>query len=145
MQLWTLSYGKVKLVLKHSRFYVESTFSEVIQRLIKDPVIMRCRVRREEAGDELITGSISTRANFAGEKSSTAAEVGDPSSTTAGKKPDNLPEDIFNFYERIEQDYEEPEDIETVSFEVNQSEVEVQFTGREKYVSGRANKKMDLD
>ena len=124
MQLCTLSYGKVKLVLKHSRFYVESTFSEVIQRLIKDPVIMRCRVRREEAGDELITGSISTRANFAGEKSSTAAEVGDPSSTTAGKKPDNLPEDIFNFYERIEQDYEEPEDIETVSFEVNQSEIE---------------------
>ncbi len=60
MQLCTLSYGKVKLVLKHSRFYVESTFSEVIQRLIKDPDIMRCGVRREEAGDELITGSIST-------------------------------------------------------------------------------------
>ncbi|KAH9402726.1 TFIIH basal transcription factor complex helicase XPB subunit [Tyrophagus putrescentiae] len=125
IQLCTLSYGKVKLVLKHNRYYVESTFPEVIQRLIKDPVIMRCRVRREEAGDELITGSISTRANFAGEKSSAAAETtGDPSATTTGKKPDNLPEDIFNFYERMEQDDEEPEDIETVSFEVNQSEIE---------------------
>ncbi|KAH9406222.1 Dedicator of cytokinesis protein 2, partial [Tyrophagus putrescentiae] len=124
IQLCTLSYGKVKLVLKHNRYYVESTFPEVIQRLIKDPVIMRCRVRREEAGDELITGSIFTRANFAGVKSSTAAEAGDPSATTAGKKPDNLPEDIFNFYERMEQDAEEPEDIETVSFEVNQSEIE---------------------
>ena len=84
MQLCTLSYGKVKLVLKHNRYYVESTCPEVIQRLIKDPVIMRCRERREEAGDELIT----TRANFAGEKNSTAAEAGDPSSTTTGKKPD---------------------------------------------------------
>lgn len=115
----TLSYGKVKLVLKHNRYYVESTFPDVIQRLIKDPVIMRCRVRREEGQDELITGSISNKPNFAGERSAETDEKGEGS-----KKPDNLPEDIFNFYERMELDDEEPEDIQTVSFEVNQSEIE---------------------
>ncbi len=38
----TLSYGKVKLVLKHNRYFVESRYSDVIQKLVKDPVIQGC-------------------------------------------------------------------------------------------------------
>lgn len=117
MQLCTLSYGKVKLVLKHNRYYVESTFPDVIQKLIKDPIISKCRLRRED-GDDLIKGSISGKSNFPGEKNKDSELKGD------NKKPENIPEDIFNFYERMELDEEEPEDIQTVSFEVNQSEIE---------------------
>lgn len=124
-QLCTFSYGKVKLVLKHNRYFVESTFPDVIQKLVKDPVIMKCRLRRDE-GDGLIAGSISTKANFAGESSKNNQEGGSQNaSENVPKKPnENIPEDIFNFYEKMERDEEEVEDIQTVSFEVKQSEIE---------------------
>lgn len=40
----TQSYGKVKLVLKHNRYYVESTHPDILQRLLKDPTISQARV-----------------------------------------------------------------------------------------------------
>lgn len=36
----------MKLVLKHNRYFVESPFPEVLQKLLKDPVIQECRLRR---------------------------------------------------------------------------------------------------
>lgn len=38
----TVSYGKVKLVLKHNRYFIESAHSDVVQKLLKDPVIQTC-------------------------------------------------------------------------------------------------------
>jgi DNA excision repair protein ERCC-3 len=37
---------------------------------------------------------------------------------------DKVPDDIYNYYEKMERDDEEAEDIKVVSFEVNQSEIE---------------------
>lgn len=37
---------QVKLVLKHNKYFVESPFPEVLQKLLKDPVIQECRLRR---------------------------------------------------------------------------------------------------
>ncbi|OQO14016.1 hypothetical protein B0A48_00891 [Cryoendolithus antarcticus] len=48
----TQSFGKVRLVLKHNRYYIESSDPSVLQRLLKDPVIAPCRV---EETDELRT------------------------------------------------------------------------------------------
>ncbi|CAH1955970.1 unnamed protein product [Acanthoscelides obtectus] len=45
IKLCTLSYGKVKLVLKHNKYFVESPFPDVLQKLLKDPVIQECRLR----------------------------------------------------------------------------------------------------
>lgn len=39
----TLSYGKVKLVLNMSRYWVETTFPDIIQMLLKDPIISEAR------------------------------------------------------------------------------------------------------
>ncbi|CAM0141899.1 unnamed protein product [Umbelopsis sp. WA50703] len=44
----TLSYGKVKLVLKHNRYYVESAHPETLQMLLKDSSISTGRVYRDE-------------------------------------------------------------------------------------------------
>ncbi|KAG2192575.1 hypothetical protein INT47_006207 [Mucor saturninus] len=44
----TLSYGKVKLVLKHNRYFVESSHPETLQMLLKDPVINSGRIVRDE-------------------------------------------------------------------------------------------------
>jgi DNA excision repair protein ERCC-3 len=50
----TLSYGKVKLVLKHNHYFVESAYPETLQMLLKDPVISQGRIVRDE-NDQIIT------------------------------------------------------------------------------------------
>lgn len=58
IRLCTLSYGKVKLVLKHNKYFVESPHPDVLQKLLKDPVIQECRLRRNietEGEEEFIT------------------------------------------------------------------------------------------
>lgn len=52
IKLCTLSYGKVKLVLKHNKYFVESPFPDMLQKLLKDPVIQECRLRRNVEGDD---------------------------------------------------------------------------------------------
>lgn len=39
----TVSYGKVKLVLRHNRYWVESVHASILQLLLKDPVIREAR------------------------------------------------------------------------------------------------------
>ncbi|KAJ3302809.1 hypothetical protein HDV03_004560 [Kappamyces sp. JEL0829] len=45
----TLSYGKVKLVLKRNRYYLESTYPAILRKLLVDPVIKAARVMGLEA------------------------------------------------------------------------------------------------
>lgn len=40
----TLNYGKVKLVLKKNRYFVESPYPQVLQRLVRDDVVARARI-----------------------------------------------------------------------------------------------------
>ncbi|KAI0847890.1 DNA repair helicase rad25 [Daldinia vernicosa] len=47
------SYGKVKLVIKDTKYFVESTDPEVLQKLLKDAVIGPCRVK----GTETVTSA----------------------------------------------------------------------------------------
>lgn len=62
----TRSFGKARLVLKHNRYFVESSDPEVLQELLKDPIIGPCRVdtseelKKEKAskmGDLVIPGT----------------------------------------------------------------------------------------
>ncbi|KAF7191842.1 General transcription and DNA repair factor IIH helicase subunit XPB [Pseudocercospora fuligena] len=48
----TQSFGKVRLVLKHNKYFVESNDASVLQMLLRDPVISSCRV---DDSDELKT------------------------------------------------------------------------------------------
>ncbi|KAK4422584.1 General transcription and DNA repair factor IIH helicase subunit XPB1 [Sesamum alatum] len=54
----TANYGKVKLVLKKNRYFVESPFPEVLKRLLKDEVIGRARISSEgiHGSDEFTVG-----------------------------------------------------------------------------------------
>ncbi|KAK6935411.1 ERCC3/RAD25/XPB helicase, C-terminal domain [Dillenia turbinata] len=45
----TANYGKVKLVLKKNRYFVESPFPEVLKRLLRDDVIAKARISSEGA------------------------------------------------------------------------------------------------
>ncbi|XP_057336150.1 general transcription and DNA repair factor IIH helicase subunit XPB [Microplitis mediator] len=136
IQLCTLSYGKVKLVLKHNKYFVESPFPDVLQKLLKDPVIQECRLRKkvdDPEKDGLIT-NIQTKiaAPQFGAKPlvvnppAASSTTGDPKDPAAEAAP--VPEDITKFFDKMDkedEDEEEDQQLKIVSFEVNQEKIEV--------------------
>uniref|UniRef100_A0A8C8SHI1 General transcription and DNA repair factor IIH helicase/translocase subunit XPB n=1 Tax=Pelusios castaneus TaxID=367368 RepID=A0A8C8SHI1_9SAUR len=121
IRLCTVSYGKVKLVLKHNRYFVESTHPEVIQQLLQDHVIRECRLRNAEGEEtELITETFTSKSAIS--KSS----EGGPSTSlgTDAQSKSDVPADLFEFYEQMDKDEEEEEETQTVSFEVKQEMIE---------------------
>ncbi|KAH8379088.1 hypothetical protein KR009_003035 [Drosophila setifemur] len=135
IRLCTLSYGKVKLVLKHNKYFIESPHPEVLQKLLKDPVIQKCRLIRSE-GEDFIQGTLDGKAitQFgtklpAGAAADKPAE--DPAATAPAPAPADgaavVPEDITDFYEKIDKEEEDEDEanLKTVSFEVAQEKIEV--------------------
>ncbi|XP_071527145.1 general transcription and DNA repair factor IIH helicase/translocase subunit XPB [Panulirus ornatus] len=136
IQSCTLSYGKVKLVLKKNRYYVESDFPDVIQKLIKHPTIQECMlspnegiVSTEKQKSQAIMFT-SHQAQMAGvtedQKSEKKTEADTPNGENKEEK--NVPEDITDFYDKIDkadEEEEEEKNLKTLSFEVNQDKIEL--------------------
>ncbi|KAL1773864.1 TFIIH basal transcription factor complex helicase XPB subunit [Sigmodon hispidus] len=123
IKLCTVSYGKVKLVLKHNRYFVESSHPDVIQHLLQDPVIRECRLRNAEGeATELITETFTSKSAI----SKTAEGSGGPSTSQVvdPQAKSEIPKDLFDFYEQMDKDEEEEEETQTVSFEVKQEMIE---------------------
>lgn len=123
IKLCTVSYGKVKLVLKHNRYFVESSHPDVIQHLLQDPVIRECRLRNSDGeATELITETFTSKSAIAktaeGSAGPSTSRVTDPQSKS------DIPTDLFDFYEQMDKDEEEEEETQTVSFEVKQEMIE---------------------
>ncbi|KAM8934723.1 general transcription and DNA repair factor IIH helicase/translocase subunit XPB isoform 1-T1 [Pelodytes ibericus] len=121
IKLCTVSYGKVKLVLKHNRYFVESAHPEVIQELLQDGVIRSCRLRDLEGGEtELITETFTSKSVI----SKTNELAGGPSTSQESQDKSDVPADLFEFYEQMDKEEEEEEETQTVSFEVKQEKIE---------------------
>ncbi|KAF5288218.1 hypothetical protein FQA39_LY03986 [Lamprigera yunnana] len=122
IKLCTLSYGKVKLVLKHNKYFVESVYPEVLQKLLKDPVLQECRLRRnvENEGEEEFITQVQEKQNAPAFGNKTVAS-GEQTETT------EVPDDITNFYDKMDNEEEDEDEasLKTVSFEVNQEKIEV--------------------
>uniref|UniRef100_A0A3Q3E0G3 General transcription and DNA repair factor IIH helicase/translocase subunit XPB n=1 Tax=Labrus bergylta TaxID=56723 RepID=A0A3Q3E0G3_9LABR len=107
------------------RYFVESAFPEVIQRLLQDNVIRECRLRTADGADtELITEVIHS-------KSAISKSVQDKGSTSTSEQPadgqtatQQVPEDIYSYYEQMDKEEEEEEETQTVSFEIRQEMIE---------------------
>ena len=56
----TLSYGKVKLVLKHNKYFVESNHPETLQLLLKDKVIREARVVSQQTDNSIKASTFTT-------------------------------------------------------------------------------------
>ncbi|KAF8920369.1 P-loop containing nucleoside triphosphate hydrolase protein [Mucidula mucida] len=56
----TLSYGKVKLVLKHNRYFVESSHPETLQHLLKDKTIREARIITVQADTSIKAATFTT-------------------------------------------------------------------------------------
>ncbi|XP_043750712.1 general transcription and DNA repair factor IIH helicase subunit XPB isoform X1 [Cervus elaphus] len=132
IKLCTVSYGKVKLVLKHNRYFVESSHPDVIQHLLQDPVIRECRLRNSEGeATELITETFTSKSAVCGllghpRIAKSAEGSGGPSTSrvTDPQGKSDIPTDLFDFYEQMDKDEEEEEETQTVSFEVKQEMIE---------------------
>ncbi|XP_070331944.1 general transcription and DNA repair factor IIH helicase/translocase subunit XPB [Odocoileus virginianus] len=123
IKLCTVSYGKVKLVLKHNRYFVESSHPDVIQHLLQDPVIRECRLRNSEGeATELITETFTSKSAIA--KSADGSGGPSTSRVTDPQGKSDIPADLFDFYEQMDKDEEEEEETQTVSFEVKQEMIE---------------------
>ncbi|XP_058804091.1 general transcription and DNA repair factor IIH helicase subunit XPB isoform X2 [Phymastichus coffea] len=142
IKLCTLSYGKVKLVLKHNKYFIESPFPEVLQKMLKDPVIQECRLRKKFSDevkdkDEFITNvQKKMKAPQFGAKPLPDISQNNPSEISKLPGDENttetiteaiVPEDITNFYDKIDKEDEDEEEqhLKTVSFEVNQEKIEI--------------------
>ena len=56
----TLSYGKVKLVLKHNKYFVESSHPETLQLLLKDRVIREARLMTVQTDNSIKAATFTT-------------------------------------------------------------------------------------
>ena len=56
----TLSYGKVKLVLKHNKYFVESSHPETLQLLLKDRLIREARIITTQTDNSIKAATFTT-------------------------------------------------------------------------------------
>jgi DNA excision repair protein ERCC-3 len=118
----TVSYGKVKLVLKHNRYFVESSQADILQMLLKDPVIGPLRIEASET---------TTRDGLVVEKAPTAGNLvipGTKAPNVGGKKEegDKTNEIESVFQSAIGLDRDDDDDLDAVhSFEIASSSVEI--------------------
>ncbi|EGT46469.1 hypothetical protein CAEBREN_17583 [Caenorhabditis brenneri] len=122
IQMCTVSYGKVKLVLKHNRYFVESRHSDVMQKLLKDAVIQSCILddRIEPAQEEDQPTQEKIKFSHGNENENLDKDGAD---TADGK----VPADIDEFYGKMDGDDEEDAEIrnlQLLTFEIKQETIE---------------------
>lgn len=134
IKVCTVSYGKVKLVLKRNRYFIESKFPAVLQKLLKDPVIQSCRLRAEGEGEdaEFRLGpeftAVPDASKAAGADSKTGSGANSKEGTPApegGEGGADVPSDIFDYLDKIDKDEDDFEDQGAVSFEVIPDKIEL--------------------
>ncbi|KAM9919380.1 hypothetical protein OXX59_007975, partial [Metschnikowia pulcherrima] len=98
----TEKFGKVKLVLKHNKYYVESTHAETLQTLLKDPIIGPLRVVMS-AEKDLASAEAPSKGDLVipGTKPGAPAgtenkDVEDIFASVVGKKADDDDDDVLD-------------------------------------------------
>lgn len=81
----TLSYGKVKLVLKHNKYFVESSHPETLQLLLKDTVIREARIATISTDTSIKSATLTTTS-----KAPTRGNLVIPGTRESDKKDDNI-------------------------------------------------------
>ncbi|RXK41677.1 DNA excision repair protein ERCC-3 [Tremella mesenterica] len=128
---WTSSYGKIRLVLKHNRYFLESSVPEFLKVLLNDPVIGPCRVAREdEQGQQVFgmeRGPVARRDYLIpGTEEARRAEKGDAGGENTVARAGGRPgDDVIGAVIGVEETDEIVEEDEVHSFEVAGESMEV--------------------
>ncbi|KAA8901907.1 hypothetical protein TRICI_005985 [Trichomonascus ciferrii] len=127
----TASYGKVKLVLKHNRYFVESSHADTLQMLLRDPEIGKLRIEASETTtkDGLVTeqGRKNEPIVIPGTHHNKDKEGENNNQTSEGggdeKKEEQNTEELFSSIVGL--DREDDDDVDAVhSFEIAPESVE---------------------
>lgn len=114
------SYGKVKLVLRESKYLVETTDAEILQMLLKDDVIAGCRV----VGAELTTSSAPKLAGLAIAGSKEAAGVKEAEGLNKNPEPTTANPTTREIYDALNDDDDDDEQDVVHSFQIDHEQVE---------------------
>jgi len=136
IKLCTFSYGKVKLVLKQSKYYIESNFPDALQHLLKDQIIQACRAKHDDKAEDVISskfvGKQALKVNKPLEHgvqdpqaAGTSGKPGEQKEEEGKPEAEVVPSDIQDFYGKVlkEDDNDEVQETQTVSFEVAQEHI----------------------
>lgn len=115
IRMCTSSYGKVKLVLKHNKYFLETAHADVLQCLLKDPVL--ATAREADTEDTVLEETVSTKAHIFSTNNNT--ETAEGSAPVASDAPDDLQE----FLDKDEEDETETES-KVMAFQIKQREIE---------------------
>ncbi|KAJ8102255.1 P-loop containing nucleoside triphosphate hydrolase protein [Lipomyces tetrasporus] len=127
----TVSYGKVKLVLKYNRYFVESPQADTLQMLLKDPEIGPLRIEGDDynaTSTTIVEGLVREKAPSMGELTIPGTNKGSNSSAVAGGQAEGdrqhqSVEDLFTSVVGL--DREDDDDMDAVhSFEIAHESVE---------------------
>lgn len=127
----TLSYGKVKLVLKHNKYYVESSHPATLQFLLKDKTIREARVISQEVDSSIKAVTFTTnKAPVKGVVTGTEEAERKRQEELNGKVPGTalVPSndaDLFTSVVGVENDEIEEDDENVHSFEILDAKIEV--------------------
>ncbi len=91
-----MTYGKVKLILKQNRYFIESRHEDVVKMLLNDPVVRPIVINQDMA---------SIQESLAPKTGSVLDFIPGPDGMTDGSNG-NVPKDIFEFYDKMDQDEE---------------------------------------
>ncbi|KAH9945314.1 DNA helicase [Epithele typhae] len=123
----TLSYGKVKLVLKHNKYFVESSHPETLQFLLKDGTIRGARVHSEKVDNSI------RAATFTTSKAPVKGNLVIPGTKEAEKKNDangkagingKTDAELFTSVVGVDQDEVEEDDDNVHAFEIDDGKID---------------------
>ncbi|KAF8623708.1 hypothetical protein AX17_007405 [Amanita inopinata Kibby_2008] len=126
----TLSYGKVKLVLKHNKYFVESSHPETLQILLKDRVIREARIVSAQVDHSI------KAATFTTSKAPVKGNLVIPGTKESEKKKDELANgragatisandaDLFTSVVGVEADEIDEDDENVHAFEISDAKID---------------------
>ena len=121
----TMSFGKVKLVLKRNQYFVESEHGEIMQKLLADNIISGTRKRTETEADvqeatDIIIFKKTARLDVV-VRAAQKEELAVPTDTDAHTA---IPSDIKSYLDNVDEDEDEDPKSELFSYEVKQEHLE---------------------
>ncbi|OSD06401.1 DNA helicase [Trametes coccinea BRFM310] len=123
----TLSYGKVKLVLKHNKYFVESSHPETLQILLKDKIIREARVHSQQTDNSI------RAATFTTSKAPVKGNLVIPGTKEAEKKKDDAANakngsktdaELFTSVVGVDNDEVEEDDDNVHAFEIDDAKID---------------------
>ncbi|KZS92511.1 DNA helicase [Sistotremastrum niveocremeum HHB9708] len=115
----TISYGKVKLVLKHNKYYVESNHPETFQILLKDSVIKDARVMPSATAPDK---GMKTHGLITAPKPPARPTAPGADGANRDGKNDN---DLFTSVVGVENDEIEEDDDNVHAFEIDDAKIDI--------------------